>query len=84
MPKAQKQHYCDLCYEPIIIGEQYIYRTITPWDHPDNETFGTFKAHDSCENLWSNGIGRELDWTFPTDRYEWRELTESNRSIQLG
>lgn len=84
MPIAHKQHYCDLCYDPIIIGEHYVYRTITPWDHPDNIGFGTFKAHTSCESLWANGIGRELNWSFPTDKHEWIELVECNRSIQLG
>ena len=45
MPKAQKDHDCTLCHTFIRKGTKYIYETIKPWDHEDNEAFGTYKAH---------------------------------------
>ena len=73
MPRAQKDHICTLCLAPIYTGEWYIYTTITPWDHANNETFSTFKAHKKCNALWVNGIGESVDWVFPADKYEWLE-----------
>ena len=73
MTKARKKHTCTLCHEHIEKGEDYVYATITIWDHPDNETFGTYKAHKDCDEIWNNGLGRERDWIFPDDKYEWAE-----------
>ena len=77
MTKARKNHQCTLCHETIEKGEHYIYQTITPWCHPDNDTFGAYKAHTKCEKLWLDGIGRTMGWTFPSDKYEWVELQQS-------
>ena len=73
MPVARKDHECSLCHGCIPSGERYIYKTITPWCHPDNESFGVYKAHTTCEKLWVDGIGKALDWIFPEDAYEWDE-----------
>jgi hypothetical protein len=73
MPKARKKHMCTLCHESILKGENYIYNKITIWDHSENDTFGTYKAHNKCDDLWINGIGKDMDWMFPTDKYEWNE-----------
>ena len=75
MPIARKNHICTLCHSEIAKGEMYVYQTITIWDHPDNETFGTYKAHTKCDQLWIGGIGRDMDWHFPTDKYEWEGET---------
>lgn len=73
MPKARKDHECTLCHGCIPKGEDYFYATITPWCHPDNDTFGVFKAHLSCRTRWDGGIGKTLDWVFPVDAFEWDE-----------
>ena len=73
MTKARKQHECTLCHRTILAGENYIRETITPWSHPDNESFGTYKAHGLCDAEWMGGLGESLDWIFPADKYEWRE-----------
>ncbi len=74
MPKSRKEHICTLCHKTIPKGARYIYATITPWDHPDNDTFGTYKAHGHCDELWLSGIGKKMDWLFPASGFEWLEI----------
>ena len=76
MPKARKEHMCTLCHRTIAKGEQYIYQTITIWDHPDNDVFGVYKAHEACDKIWLDGVGYDMDWVFPVDKYEWLECAK--------
>ena len=80
MSKARKNHICTLCHETIEAGTTYIYRTITPWCHPDNESFGSYKAHHDCHVIWGK-VGDEFDWIFPIDKYEWAELIAELRKV---
>ena len=77
MPKARKDHTCTLCHQRINKGDQYIYKTITIWDHPDNDTFGVYKAHVSCDDIWLCWMGDEMDWNFPESNYDWMEIQPS-------
>lgn len=74
MTKARKDHVCSLCHTTIKKGEDYVYCTITIWDHPDNDTFGTYKAHNQCDAVWNDGLGKYCDWRFPLSNREWGEL----------
>jgi hypothetical protein len=74
MTRAIKDHTCTLCHTPIEEGTEYIYKTITPWHHIDNETFGVYKAHEHCDMQWKNGAGLYADWVFPTDGVDWAEI----------
>jgi hypothetical protein len=76
MPVSRKTHVCTLCHEVIPKDRFYIYHKVTPWDHPDNETFGVYKAHKKCNELWVNGVGEMVDYSFPSDGNEWEELLE--------
>jgi hypothetical protein len=71
--KAVKDHTCSLCFLPIPKGETYKYETLTPWGHPDNDSFGEFKAHMDCEEKWQE-IAWDCDWILPQDKYDWLEL----------
>ena len=74
MPIARKKHICTLCHRPILKGTRYIYETIKPWSHPDNESYSVYKAHLRCHKLWLD-VGDGVDWIFPADNYEWDQLT---------
>ena len=74
MPKARKEHNCTLCHDAIEKCEKYVYHTITIWDHIENESFGVYKAHIKCDDVWNSGVGRDVDWCFPEDKYEWSEI----------
>lgn len=78
MTVARKPHVCTLCDLTIPPGADYIYERITPWDHPDNERYFTFKAHRVCERAWRDAD--ELnDGLLPTAGWEflWDFLGES-------
>lgn len=61
MPKARKDYHCDLCHFLIRKDTLYHYQRVTPWEHPENESFGNYRAHNYCNALWSR-IGQESDW----------------------
>lgn len=50
--RAVKTHRCSLCWRLIapteLTGERYWDERLTPWDHPDNDGYGQFKAHGLC------------------------------------
>lgn len=62
--KARKQHKCVLCGCTIEVFEIYKYAVIKPWDHPDNECYGEYKAHLICNEHWPD-YGEFCDWIFP-------------------
>lgn len=68
---ARKPHRCTHCNRTIRVGESYAFKRITPWDHPDNEAFFTYRAHERCEAYW-NEIGYEYEWQFRDDPEEFR------------
>lgn len=70
---AHKDHTCNLCGKPIPKGEEYVNRRITPWDHPDNEGFATFRTHVACDAVWRK-VGAKQEWLFPIDPGEWAEV----------
>jgi hypothetical protein len=63
--KARKPHLCTLCGERIEAGEHYHYTRVTPWDHPDNEGYFDYRAHEDCDAFWSEEYGVGVDWEFP-------------------
>lgn len=68
---ARKRHSCSLCHETIEPTSKYQYERITPWDHPDNESYFDYKAHLNCHKLWMEDGGEWFDWNFPLDGGEW-------------
>lgn len=64
MRKARKDHICTLCALKIESGTEYVYQRITPWDHPENESYGDYKAHPECDKFWSSEYGRKVDYEF--------------------
>ena len=79
---ARKDHRCLLCEEIIPKGTKYGHQRITPWDHPDNECFFTYRAHTECDELWGK-VGREWDWEFPDDPGLWKEMLAHYRASQV-
>lgn len=49
--KARKQHCCTVCQEIIDKGSEYIYLSITPWDHHNNDGFAVIKMHLDCNEF---------------------------------
>ena len=76
-PAARKRHACDFCGEYIQPGERYEHIRVTPWDHPCNEGFSTWRAHAMCREGWDI-IGPEWDYEFPDDPHYWRDMMEEN------
>lgn len=72
---ARKEHTCTLCQDVIHIGERYIKQRITPCDHPDNEGFFTYRAHEACHRVWVR-VGDQYDWRFPDDWDDWKQRME--------
>lgn len=62
--KGRKTHRCTLCDLPILAGELSWSERLTPWDHPDNDSYGQFRAHQLCEEIWRE-MCQEYDGTFP-------------------
>lgn len=50
---------------------------ITPWEYPDGDGFGVYKAHMECNELWQE-VGRDVEWEFP-DPSEYRGMLEERR-----
>lgn len=75
---ARKHHRCQLCFEPIGPGTRYIYQRLTPWDHPDNEGFSTFRAHQECYRIWATVLCDRM----PGDKQDWLDLLEDYSAIQ--
>ena len=61
--KARKSHTCSFCDQPITKGDLYTHIRITPWSHPDNEGFATWRAHPACWNYW-HLYGHDLDYVW--------------------
>lgn len=80
---ARKDHYCSLCGEVIPAKTKYAYKRITPWDHADNETFFTYKAHELCDEVWQK-IGDRYAWLFPYGcESEWKkDMAEYLESVK--
>jgi hypothetical protein len=60
---ARKNHICSFCGNIIPANSYYKFVRLTPWDHPDNEIFFSWKVHPFCLEVWNN-IG-------PVWGYEW-------------
>ena len=70
---ARKRHVCTLCGLPIAPLTRYFYQRITPWDHPENETYFDFKAHPRCESVWQS-VAHESDGILPEPTDFWDDL----------
>ena len=46
--KARKEHKCTYCALPIDKKSTYKRVSITPWSHPDNESFDVWRVHLDC------------------------------------
>lgn len=82
---ARKQHWCTLCGQSIEVGEHYIYQRITPWDHPDNDGFFSYRAHEECNRFWVAEFAYDADGIFPIgDEGEFREYMQGWQRGQLA
>lgn len=70
---ARKDHRCTLCHALIFAGCRYWSERLTPWDHPDNDGYAKFKAHQRCLALWGSGYGAVHDYEFIDDHRAWIE-----------
>lgn len=68
---ARREHHCDLCDRSIPSGHRYVDERLTPWDHPDNERFTTFRAHVRCRDAWSS-MWAWHEGEISTDHHEFR------------
>lgn len=65
-------------------GERYWSERITPWDHPSNEMFSDFHAHEDCYTCWQT-VGHDWDWQFPVgNEDEFRESLSEWRAARLS
>ena len=75
---ARKQHWCTLCGESIEAGEHYVYQRITPWDHPLNEGFFSYRAHEECNRYWRAEYAHMTEHEFPQSAEgEFREYMQA-------
>lgn len=55
--KGQKRYRCCLCGRLIPKGMRHVYERLTPWDHPDNDSYGDWRVHRLCDRaaqrMWS-------------------------------
>lgn len=72
---ARKGHRCDFCGEAIATGDEYFRVRLTPWDHPDNEGFFTWRAHPFCHELWM-AAGPDWGWEWGDDPAAWRDAAK--------
>lgn len=49
--KARKSHQCEICRETIYPGEIYVRYDCTPWGHPDNEGYHTYRCCRFCDHM---------------------------------
>jgi hypothetical protein len=69
---AAKAHSCQFCGGRIEPGEKYGFYQGTPWSHPDNDTYFSWKGHlEPCWKAWDY-ISQDVDGYLPGDPYEWR------------
>lgn len=71
--KARKQYRCDFCEGLIEKGTKYVYERCTPWDHPDNEGYGTVRGHIRCKDFWDDEYGPDSDWNIYIDTSFFKE-----------
>lgn len=69
---ARKAHVCQFCGGTIEPGERYGSYQGTPWSHPENDHFFTFKGHDDpCWKAWYE-IADDCDGYLPDDPRSWQ------------
>lgn len=69
---ARKVHTCQFCGGPIEVGERYEHYQGTPWSHPDNDSYFTWKGHlDPCWKAWWE-ISTDCDGYLPDGPDSWR------------
>jgi len=49
--KARKSHWCEICRGEIVPGEVYVRYDCTPWGHPDNEGYHTYRNCRFCDHM---------------------------------
>lgn len=77
---ARREHGCMLCPWPILQGQRYWSEKITPWDHPDNESYSAFKAHPLCHDWWLAGHG----WSHDGEFYDGQWVEEIRPLLHRG
>jgi hypothetical protein len=78
---ARKRHKCTLCGEPITPGSTYIFERITPWDHSDNDSYFSYKAHHICNEVWLE-VCDDYDCIFPDNAEEWKQELIAQRPME--
>lgn len=49
--KSRKEYNCTYCGEKILKATMYFNINITPWCHPDNDSYYNWKVHKDCKEL---------------------------------
>jgi len=70
--KARKNHICKYCDLKITKGEFYYSVNITPWCHPDNESFDVWKIHKDCKKDGDKFFYIEGEGIFPDEPEDFR------------
>src|SRR5664279_5061360 len=70
--RARKFYRCEFCRRLIFKGSRYWYERITPWDHPDNESYSTLRLHKRCMEAWGSSACGDCDDEWPDDTHWWR------------
>lgn len=71
--RARKAHECRFCGGTIEAGELYGFYQGSPWSHPDNDGFFSWKGHlTPCWKAWHE-IAADCDGYLPDGPYEWRD-----------
>ena len=76
-PIARKQHRCDLCGLPIVVGEKYNRRTGV-WDG----SMATMKVHVACDEVASRIYTHQDDWE-SIDPCDFRELLKKGEDMSI-
>ena len=80
LTKARKIHWCEICRNEIAKGELYVRYDCTPWGHPDNEGYHTYRCCRFCDHMHYDVLDIQ-----PVDGYsDWDETVEATRHYFFG
>lgn len=74
--KARKSHQCEICRGEIVPGEVYVRYDCTPWGHPDNEGYHTYRCCRFCDHMHYDVINRFDDDDVPYFDEDVQEIRE--------